>query len=137
MTEGSDINQQGQSQSINGLIFEIDIQERLVQFAARMIKFCDAMPTSIAGNQIIAELIKTGLSPASHYSVAVNTTNASHAIQRLQLAIVDLHQCEVWLRIALSGDLLPGTKIEPLLDECQQLLRNIRKIIRNSREASG
>lgn len=107
------------------MVFELDIQERLIQFAGRMVKFCDSMPVSIASDQIKMELIQSGLPPAVHYSAAVHTRESAVAVDNLQKAAAALNQNEIWLRIVGSAALLPESRIEPLLDECQQLQRII------------
>lgn len=121
----------------NGMALEIDIQERIIQFAARIIKFCETLPNTMAGNQIAGELLRSGLTPAAHYSGAINSLDASEFINRLRMAIKDLNESAVWLRIIIAGDLLPDNKVDPLLDECQQLQRIIKAGIKTARETAS
>lgn len=119
------------------MAFEIDIQERIIQFAARIIKFCEAMPKTMAGNQIAGELLRSGLTPAAHHSGAINALEASDFINSLRIAVKDLNESEVWLRIIIAGDILPENKVDPLLDECKQLQRIIKAGIKTALETAS
>ena len=119
------------------MTFEIDIQERIIQFAARIIKFCETLPNTLAGNQIASELLRSGLTPAALHSGAINALDGSEFIKKLRMAVKDLNESEVWLRIIIAGDLLPENKVDPLLDECLQLQRIIRAGIKTARETAS
>jgi four helix bundle protein len=48
-----------------------DIQERLIDFAVTIIKFCSNFPKNHASKHISSQLIRCGTSPAPNYGEAV------------------------------------------------------------------
>ena len=44
-----------------------DLRERLTAFAVRIIKMVDTLPTSIAGNAIARQIVRSGTSPSANY----------------------------------------------------------------------
>jgi four helix bundle protein len=47
-----------------------DLEDRLVDFAVRIINVVEALPTSKAGNHIAGQLIRSGTAPAPNYGEA-------------------------------------------------------------------
>ncbi len=43
---------------------EFDIEERLIDFAVRVIRTAESLPKTIIGNHIASQLIRSGTSPA-------------------------------------------------------------------------
>jgi four helix bundle protein len=119
------------------MAFEIEIQERIIQFAARIIKFCDILPKTNAGTQIAKELLRSGIMPAALHSGAVHANDSSDAIRILTGAVKDLNESEVWLRIIIASEMLPENKAGPLLEECQQLQRILTASIKTVSETAG
>ncbi len=47
-----------------------DIEKRLIEFAVRIIKLCDAMSKTLAGRHLSGQLVRSGTSPAFNYGEA-------------------------------------------------------------------
>ena len=47
-----------------------DIEDRLIDFAVRIIREAESLPKTKAGNHISGQLIRSGTSPASNYGEA-------------------------------------------------------------------
>ena len=47
-----------------------DIEDRLIDYAVRVIRVCKAMPETIEGRHINGQLLRSGTSPASKYGEA-------------------------------------------------------------------
>ena len=47
-----------------------DIEERLIDFAVRVIRLSEALPNSAAGLHIKGQLLRSGTSPAANYAEA-------------------------------------------------------------------
>jgi hypothetical protein len=47
-----------------------DIEERLIEFAVRIVKLCNAMPNTTAGRHLGNQLARSGTSPAFNYGQA-------------------------------------------------------------------
>jgi four helix bundle protein len=110
-----------------------DIQERLVQFAARVIRLVNSLPRTLAGRHVAGQLLRSGTAPAAHHAEARSAESATDFIHKLKIAEKELNESEVWLRITIAGELLPANKLADLLDECNQLQRIINASIATAR----
>ena len=112
-----------------------DIQERLIQFAARVIKASHALPKTPAGKHIASQLLRSGTSPAPNHGEARSAESTADFIHKLKISVKELNETEVWLRIIIASDLIPAALLDPLLDECIQLQRILNTSIKTARRA--
>jgi four helix bundle protein len=111
-----------------------DIQERLIQFAARIIKLGDALPRTRAGRHIAGQLLRSGTAAAAHHTEARSAESQNDFIHKLKIAIKELNETEVWLRIVVAAEMKTDILIASLLDECQQLQRIFGASIQTARK---
>jgi four helix bundle protein len=67
-----------------------DIEERLIDFAVRIIGVCDSLPDMPAGRHVRGQLLRSGTSPAPNYAEARGAESAKHSYDKAvntQLAI--------------------------------------------------
>ncbi|MEO8271815.1 MAG: four helix bundle protein [Aureliella sp.] len=57
-----------------------ELEERLIDFAVRIIKLADALPTSPAGKHIGRQLLRSGTSPAPNYAETRGTESTADFI---------------------------------------------------------
>jgi four helix bundle protein len=114
-----------------------DIQERLIQFAARVIKVCDALPSTSTGQHVARQLLRSGTAPAAHHAEARSAESPADFIHKLKVGVKEMNESEVWLRIIVAGQLLPAQKLAELLDECNQLQRILNASIKTARRSSS
>ena len=100
-----------------------DLENRLIDFAVRIIKMAEALPKSKVGIHIAGQLIRSGTSPAPNYGEAQSAESRSDFIHKMKVALKELRETRVWLLIVVRAHLItPASKLEPLLDETNQLI---------------
>lgn len=104
-----------------------DIEERLLEFAARVGKAVDALPDKRLGRHIAGQLIRSGTSPAPNYAEGCAAESKKDFIHKLAIVLKELRESCIWIRLIIKSELLPEDRIAPLLDECDQLCRIIGK----------
>lgn len=111
-----------------------DLGDRLTVFAARVVGYVDRMPNTMAGSYYAGQLLRSGGSPALHYGEAQGAESVSDFIHKCKIALKELKESMVNLRIQSMSKLMPPDDVDLvwLLDECDQLIRIIGKIISNS-----
>ena len=114
-----------------------DIQEQLISFAARVIRLCDKLPKKLAGRHIAGQLVRCGTAPAAHHAEARSAESSSDFIHKLKIAVKELNESEVWLRIVVASGLQQQHMLAPLIDECQQLQRILSASIKTARNSSN
>lgn len=114
-----------------------DIKERLIKFAARIIKACDALPNTKAGRHVAGQLLRSGTSPAPNHAEARGAESPADFIHKLKIAVKELNESEVWLRIIIASEMQTEKKLNDLIDECQQLQRILNASIATARKSQN
>ena len=106
-----------------------DLEDRLLDFAARVGKLVDALPDTRLGRHVAGQLVRSGTSPAPNYAEACAAESKKDFIHKLGIALKELRESRVWIKLILKSDMLPADRIEPLLDESNQLCNIIGKSV--------
>jgi four helix bundle protein len=112
-----------------------DIQDRLIAYAARIIKVSNALPRTMAGRHVSGQLLRSGTAPAAHYAEAREAESTSDFIHKLKIAVKELNESEVWLRIVVDSSMLTQAELSHLLDESNQLQKILSASIGTARKS--
>ena len=100
-----------------------ELEERLIDFAVRIVKVADALPKTSVGKHVSRQLLRSGTSPAPNYAEARGAESNSDFVHKLRIALKELNETSVWLRLACRAELLKRERLEELINENQQLCR--------------
>ena len=106
-----------------------ELEDRLLDFAARVGKVVDALPDTRLKRHIAGQLVRSGTSPAPNYAEACAAESKRDFIHKLGIALKELRESRTWVKLILKADLLPEPRMSPLLDETRQLCNIIGKSI--------
>ena len=106
-----------------------DLQERLTTFAVRIVKMVDAMPNSVAGLAIARQIVRSGTSPSANYRAACIAKSDKDFINKLKMVEEELDETKHWIDIIMRCQMLSTNRLEPLYQECSELLSIIVKSI--------
>ena len=102
---------------------EFNLEERLIDFAVRIIQIAESLPKTKAGNHIAGQLIRCGTSPAPNYGEAQDAESRADFIHKMKVSLKELRETRVWLLIIGKAKILKQvSKLEPLIDESSQLI---------------
>ena len=102
---------------------EINLEDRLIDFAVRIINLAESLPKTKAGNHIAGQLIRCGTSPAPNYGEAQDAESRADFIHKMKISLKELRETKIWLLIAGKANLIkPASKLDPLIDETNQLV---------------
>ncbi|MBW8016735.1 MAG: four helix bundle protein [Planctomycetes bacterium] len=114
---------------------KFDLQDRFVDYSVSIIKVTEVLPNTKAGNHICSQILRSGTSPAANYGEAQSAESRPDFIHKLKLALKELWETEVWLKvIARSGMVQPMSKLSPLLEETNELISIMFKSIETSKK---
>jgi len=118
-----------------------DLEERLIDFAVRVIFLAGALPKTKIGNHISGQLIRSGTSPAPNYGEAQDAESRSDFIHKVKIVLKELRETRIWLLMIAKAKLIqPVSKIQPLIDECDELIsifvKSAQTAQRNSKKPS-
>jgi len=111
-----------------------DLQERLIEFSARVIKVSQSLPNTAAGKHVGGQLLRSGTSAAPNHSEARHAESTADFIHKIKIAVKELNETEVWLRVIINSELLPSNRMTPLLEECNHLQRILSASINTARK---
>ena len=116
-----------------------DLEERLLEFAARIIRLVDSLFATKAGNHVGGQLLRSGTSPLPNHGEAQSAESIQDFIHKLKICHKELIETRRWLRLVHRVPLLAKPKkIEPLMDETQQLILIFTKSLQTaSRRRDG
>lgn len=110
-----------------------DIEERLIDFAVRIVHLCENLPPSYAGKHFAGQLLRSGTAPAAHYAEARGAESNKDFIHKLRLCLKELNESNVWLKIITRSELFPPAKLKAISQECTELSQIINASIRTAK----
>ena len=100
-----------------------DLEDRLIDFAVRIIGVAESLPKTKVGNHIAGQLIRCGTSPAPNYGEAQSAESRSDFIHKMKICLKELRETKVWLIMIIRANLIkPKSKLEPLINENDELI---------------
>ena len=72
-----------------------DLEDRLIEFAARVIDVVEALPNTRAGNYIAGQLIRCGLAPALLYGEAQSAESRDDFVHKMKIILKELKETRV------------------------------------------
>ena len=107
----------------NEEVRRFNLEDRLVDFAVIVIETAEALPNTRAGNHLAGQLIRCGTSPALNYGEAQGAESRKDFIHKMKIVLKELRETGVCLKILKRKPLInPPEKIDPVLDECNELI---------------
>ena len=100
-----------------------ELEDRLIDFAVRVIKLADSLPPSSAGKHIAKQLLRSGTSPAPNYAESRGAESHADFVHKLKIALKELNETSVWLKMVCRAKLIKTELMDELIDENQQLCR--------------
>jgi four helix bundle protein len=121
---------------MKGKIF--DLQDRFIDFAVRIIRLSEAIPESKAGKHICSQILRSGTSPAPNYGEAQSAESKSDFIHKLKIALKELRETEVWLKIIIRAKLIkPTEQLALLLKETDELISILFKSVETAKKTES
>ncbi|MEE9537235.1 MAG: four helix bundle protein [Desulfobacterales bacterium] len=112
-----------------------DLEERLIDFAVRIIRIAESLPKTKVGNHIAGQLIRCGTSPAPNYGEAQSAESRSDFIHKMKICLKELRETKVWLKMIVRAKLMkPASKLEPLVNENDELISIFVSSIRTAEQ---
>lgn len=113
------------------------LEDRLIDFAVRVIKLADALPRTSTARHISSQLLRSGTSPAPNYAEARGAESAKDFVHKLKIAVKELNETSVWLRMIHRAELVPVDLLTELIDENRQLSRILNASIKTARPSTN
>jgi len=113
-----------------------DLEDRLLDYAAAIVRLVEELPKSRAGNHVAAQLLRPGTSPLPNHGEAESAESPADFIHKLKVCLKELRETKRWLRLVARIPALPAHAVDPLLAETVELIRIFAASIRTAEKRS-
>ena len=110
-----------------------DLEERLIDFAVRLIKLSASLPKTPAGKHIAGQILRSGTSPAPNYGEARGAESHADFIHKLGIVLKELNETSIWLRVIDRSELLKRELLTGILEENKELCRLFTASLKTAR----
>jgi four helix bundle protein len=111
-----------------------DIEERLVEFAVRIIGVVEALPDTKSGNHIAGQLVRSGTSPAPNYGEAQSAESRNDFIHKMKVCLKELRETQIWLKIIGRKPLCSPDRLTPIIQENDELISIFVKSVKTAQD---
>lgn len=116
---------------------EFDLKQRLLEYSVRIVNLCQALDRNFVSEHIAKQLLPCGTSPMANYAEATQSESAKDFVHKLGICLKELQETQLWiLLIQRSKFLTPAKRMEPILNECAELLKILAASRRTAKKNS-
>jgi four helix bundle protein len=114
-----------------------ELNNRLLDFAVRVISLVQGLPKSAVGLHIGNQLMRSATSSGANYEEACGAESRRDFSHKMGIVLKELKESRYWLRLAKKVPLLePASRLDPVLDEVEQLIAIFGKSLSTARKNS-
>ena len=99
-----------------------ELKLRTKEFALRILKLVGALPKTIEGRAIANQLVRCGTSVAANYRATCRARSRNEFIAKIGVVLEEADETQLWLELIIEGKLLPKERVQPLLEEANELV---------------
>jgi four helix bundle protein len=111
-----------------------DLEERLLDFAARIIRLVELLPNTRAGNHVAGQLLRSGTSPLPNHAEAQAAESRDDFIHKFSICLKELRETRRWLRLIVRVPLLKDlAETHALILESEELIKIFARSIRTEK----
>jgi len=115
-----------------------DLEERLLEYASRIIRLVDSLHTTRAANHVGGQLLRSGTSPLPNHGEAKAAESREDFIHKLKICLKELRETRRCLRLIKRVPLIAKPdKLDDFLAETEELIRIFDASIRTVRSNSA
>jgi four helix bundle protein len=109
-----------------------DLEERLLEFTAEIVRLADALPNTKAGNHIVGQLLRCGTSPLANHGEVEAAESRRDFLHKLRICLKELRETWRWLRLIGRLQLAQPAELRSSLTEVEELIRIFAASVRTT-----
>jgi len=110
-----------------------ELEERLVDFAVRIVRRSSGLPKTPAGKHIAGQILRSGTSPAPNYGEARGAESHADFVHKLRIVLKELNETSIWLRVIERSRILKKELLSELTAENKELCRILAASLKTAR----
>lgn len=110
-----------------------DLEERLLDYAANIIRLVERLPDTRAGNHVAGQLLRSGTSPLPNHGEAQAAESRNDFVHKFSICLKELRESRRWLLLISRAPLIkPPSVVDPLIAETESLIKIFAASIRTA-----
>ena len=101
----------------------IELRERTMEFAVRVLKLVDALPRTTAGRAVGGQLARSGTSVAANYRAALRGKSDADFINKITIVLEEADESGFWIELSQKASLVAPRLVKALLQEAEELIK--------------
>ncbi len=101
----------------------IELKERTIQFAVRVLKFAEALPNKPSGRTIAGQVARSGCSVASNYRAALRGKSRTDFVNKITVILEEADETDLWIELAKRAGLVSTSRVAKLQMEAVELIK--------------
>lgn len=115
---------------------EFDLRIRTRELALRIVRLFGALPKSTEVQVLGKQLLRSGTSVGANYREAFRARSKSEFIAKMGDCLKELDESCYWLDLLAGAGIVSSARLEPLLDEANQLTAIFVTIIKKAKSSA-
>jgi four helix bundle protein len=113
---------------------DYDLEERLLEYSARIIRLVERLPATRAGNHLAGQLLRSGTSPLPNHGEAQAAESANDFVHKLKICLKELRESHRWLLLVQRVPLMRPRLVDALAKETDELIRIFVRSIQTAKQ---
>ena len=113
-----------------------DLGERLLEYAARIIKLVKSLPNTLVGRRLGDQLLRSATSAGANYEEARGAESKVDFAHKLQISLKEMRESNYWLRLLVMSGEVSAKRMAGLLEESNQLRAILSKSVATTKGTS-
>ena len=111
-----------------------DLKLRTKKFALRIVRLYVALPKKTEAQVLGKQLLRSGTSVGAQYREAQRAKSDADFINKVEGALQELEESGYWLELLADTEIVPVTRLAPLLKETDELTAILVTIVRRTKD---
>ena len=111
----------------------LDLKLRTFQFSRRIIRLYASLPQKPIPQTLGRQLLRSGTSVGANHREAFRARSRAEFVAKMGDCLKELDETEYWLQLIQSENIFPKSKLQPLLQETDELIRLFVSICKGTR----
>lgn len=114
-----------------------DFKNRTRQFALRIIRLTDSLPSSRSANQIGGQLLRSGTSVGANYRAACRARSPAEFCAKMGIVEEEAEESIYWMELLIEAEMVQEHLLSGLLKEANEILAMVVASITTARRIKG
>ena len=129
-------SRKGSGSDLGRVANETDLAARTKSFALQIIRLFSRLPKTAEGQIIGKQLLRSGTSVGANYREAYRGRSKAEFVSKCGDCLREIEETAYWLDPLAEANLVPRERLQPIRQECRELIAIFVTIVKRSRENS-